>query len=95
MPPVLAIVAARNEVDRIGATVDALASAFPGASIWVADDASDDDTAGVALAHGAHIVSRGRPHGKGAARPRRRSRGSSTPSVPANATSRSPPFAAG
>jgi glycosyltransferase involved in cell wall biosynthesis len=67
MPPdLLAIVAARNEADRIGATLDALRAAFPRASIWVADDASDDDTAAVALAHGAQVVSRGRPHGKGA-----------------------------
>ena len=64
-PPLLAIVAARNEADRIGATLDALSAAFPGASIWVADDASEDDTQAVALAHGAHVVSRGRPHGKG------------------------------
>jgi glycosyltransferase involved in cell wall biosynthesis len=60
------IVAARNEADRIAATLDALAGAFPGAAIWVADDASDDDTATIALAHGARLVSRGRPHGKGA-----------------------------
>ena len=63
--PPLVIVAARNEADRIGATLDALASTFPGASIWVADDASEDGTAEVALAHGARVVSRGRPHGKG------------------------------
>jgi glycosyltransferase involved in cell wall biosynthesis len=60
------IVAARNEADRIAATLDALAGTFPGAAIWVADDASDDDTATIALAHGARLVSRGRPHGKGA-----------------------------
>ncbi len=60
------IVAARNEADRIGATLDALAEALPGAPIWVADDASSDGTAEVALAHGAQVVSRGRPHGKGA-----------------------------
>jgi glycosyltransferase involved in cell wall biosynthesis len=64
-PPLLAIVAARNEADRIGATIDALEAAFPGASIWVADDASEDDTQLVALAHGARVVSRGLPHGKG------------------------------
>jgi glycosyltransferase involved in cell wall biosynthesis len=62
----LVIVAAHNEADRIGATLDALAAAFPGAELWVADDASDDGTAGVALARGAQVVSRGRPHGKGA-----------------------------
>jgi glycosyltransferase involved in cell wall biosynthesis len=60
------IVAARNEADRITTTLDALSGTFPGAAIWVADDASDDDTATLALAHGARLVSRGRPHGKGA-----------------------------
>ncbi len=60
------IVAARNEADRIGATVAALRDAFPGAAIWVADDASEDGTAERAMAAGARVVSRGRPHGKGA-----------------------------
>ncbi len=60
------IVAARNEADRVGATVAALREAFPGAAIWVADDASEDGTAETALAAGAQVVSRGRPHGKGA-----------------------------
>jgi glycosyltransferase involved in cell wall biosynthesis len=61
-----AIVAARNEADRIGATVQALRGAFPGARVWVADDASEDGTAEAALAAGAEVVSRGKPHGKGA-----------------------------
>ncbi len=61
-----AIVAARNEADRIADTVRALRGAFPGAHIWVADDASEDGTAEVAMAAGAEVVSRGRPHGKGA-----------------------------
>jgi len=61
-----AIVAARNEADRIGATVRALRGAFPAARIWVADDASEDGTAEAAMAAGAEVVSRGRPHGKGA-----------------------------
>jgi len=61
-----AIVAARNEADRIGTTVRALREAFPAARIWVADDASGDGTAEAALAAGAEVVSRGRPHGKGA-----------------------------
>ncbi len=60
------IVAARNESDRIAATVRALRCAFPGAAVWVADDASRDGTAEVAMAAGARVVSRGRPHGKGA-----------------------------
>ena len=61
----LVIVAARNEADRIGATLDALAEAFPGAALWVADDASTDGTSEVALAHEARVVRRGRSHGKG------------------------------
>ncbi|MFL5873602.1 MAG: glycosyltransferase [Solirubrobacterales bacterium] len=61
-----AIVAARNEADRIGATVAALREALPGVRVWVADDASEDGTAEAALAAGAEVVSRGRPHGKGA-----------------------------
>jgi glycosyltransferase involved in cell wall biosynthesis len=60
------IVAARNEADRIAATVAALRDAFPTAAIWVADDASSDATAELAMAAGAQVVSRGRPHGKGA-----------------------------
>jgi glycosyltransferase involved in cell wall biosynthesis len=60
------IVAARNEADRIGATLAALHEALPGAALWVADDASSDGTAEAAMAAGAEVVSRGRPHGKGA-----------------------------
>ena len=64
-PPVVAVVAARNEADRIGATLGALAEALPGVELIVADDASDDATAEVARAHGATVVSRERPLGKG------------------------------
>ncbi|MGV1047308.1 MAG: glycosyltransferase [Solirubrobacterales bacterium] len=60
------VVAARNEADRIGATVAALRQTFPAAAIWVADDASTDGTGELAMAAGAQVVSRGRPHGKGA-----------------------------
>jgi len=59
------IVAARNEADRVGEAVAALRIAFPGAAIWVADDASTDGTAELAMTAGARVVSRGRPHGKG------------------------------
>lgn len=61
-----AIVAARNEAGRIQATVAALRESFPGAVIWVADDASGDGTAEAAMAAGARVVSRRRRHGKGA-----------------------------
>jgi glycosyltransferase involved in cell wall biosynthesis len=60
-----AIVAARNEADRVGDTVRALRGAFPGARVWVADDASTDGTAEAAMLAGAEVVRRGRPHGKG------------------------------
>jgi len=60
------IVAARNEADRIGETLAALRRALPEAALWVADDASADGTAEAAMAAGAQVVSRGRPHGKGA-----------------------------
>jgi len=63
---VAVIVAARNEADRIGATLDALRGALPGAALWVADDASTDGTAEAAIAGGAQLVTRRRPHGKGA-----------------------------
>ena len=61
-----AIVAARNEADRVGETVRALREALPGAVVYVADDASEDGTAEVALAAGAQVIGRRRPHGKGA-----------------------------
>jgi glycosyltransferase involved in cell wall biosynthesis len=60
-----AIVAAHNEADRIGETVKALREALPSAVVWVADDASSDGTAEVAMSAGARVVSRGRSHGKG------------------------------
>ena len=59
------IVAAQNEVKRIGAALDALSAAFPGARLMVADDASTDGTQAEAMRHGAWLVSRRRPHGKG------------------------------
>jgi glycosyltransferase involved in cell wall biosynthesis len=60
-----AIVAARNEADRVGVTVRALRKAFPAARVWVADDASSDGTAEAAMLAGAEVVRRGRSHGKG------------------------------
>jgi glycosyltransferase involved in cell wall biosynthesis len=59
------IVAAHNEVDRIGATLDALTAALPGARVLVADDASTDGTSQIAMQHRAWVVRRQRSHGKG------------------------------
>jgi len=65
-PALAVIIAARNEADRVGETLAALRGALPRAALWVADDASTDGTAEAAMAAGAQVVSRGRPHGKGA-----------------------------
>ncbi|MGN6556824.1 MAG: glycosyltransferase family 2 protein, partial [Solirubrobacterales bacterium] len=54
-----------NEADRVGETVRALRGAFPGARVWVADDASTDGTAEAAMLAGAEVVRRGKSHGKG------------------------------
>lgn len=64
-PARYAIVAARNEADRIGATVGALREAVAGIEVFVADDASEDGTGDAALAAGATLIRRRRPHGKG------------------------------
>ena len=59
------LIAARNEADVIADTIGSLKDAFPGAALWVADDASDDGTAEAAMSAGAKVVRRGKAHGKG------------------------------
>ena len=59
------IVTAHDEADRLPATLAALAAAFPGARVLVADDGSTDGTAEVAAAHGAEVVRSERNQGKG------------------------------
>ena len=59
------LIAARNEADVITDTIGSLRESFPGAVLWVADDASDDGTAEAAMAAGARVVRRGKSHGKG------------------------------
>jgi glycosyltransferase involved in cell wall biosynthesis len=61
------IVTARNEADRLADTLRALRGAFPGARVLVADDASTDATAHVALQGGAELVRAPRRLGKGGA----------------------------
>ena len=66
-PDVAVLVTARDEAQRIGATLAALRGAFPGARIVVADDASGDATPAIARAAGAEVVRAERPLGKGGA----------------------------
>jgi glycosyltransferase involved in cell wall biosynthesis len=66
-PDVFAIVAAYDEADRIAATLAALAEAFPGIRLWIADDGSSDGTGAVAEAAGATVVRSERVIGKGGA----------------------------
>ncbi|HEY2141049.1 MAG TPA: glycosyltransferase [Solirubrobacteraceae bacterium] len=63
----IVILAAYNEADRIGATLAALALAFPAAPVFVADDGSTDVTAEIARAAGARVVRSERVIGKGGA----------------------------
>ncbi len=69
MPPgdLAIIIPARNEADRVAATVRA-AQTVPGADVVVVvDDGSTDDTAAAAAAAGAHVVRHARNRGKAAA----------------------------
>jgi glycosyltransferase involved in cell wall biosynthesis len=67
VPDTSVIVTAFNEADRIGETLAALAVAFPGAPLWVADDGSTDRTSEIAREAGAHVVRSERMVGKGEA----------------------------
>lgn len=64
---VAVIITAYNEAARIEATLEALATAFPSAAVWVADDGSTDATALLARQAGARVVRSERMIGKGAA----------------------------
>jgi glycosyltransferase involved in cell wall biosynthesis len=61
------VITAYNEAPRIEATLEALAVAFPGAPVWVADDGSTDATARLARRAGARVVRSERMIGKGGA----------------------------
>jgi hypothetical protein len=64
---VAVIIPAKNEADRVGATV-AAARGLPGVDlVVVVDDGSSDDTAGAAARAGARVVSHARNRGKSAA----------------------------
>jgi glycosyltransferase involved in cell wall biosynthesis len=63
--PIFIIVTAHNEADRLRATLDALAAAFPAGSLWVADDGSTDQSPQIAQACGARLVRSEKVIGKG------------------------------
>jgi hypothetical protein len=64
--PLTILIAARDEAERIGTTIEELRRQFPGAEVIVADDGSRDVTAAVAEAAGALVLRL--PHrGKGQA----------------------------
>jgi glycosyltransferase involved in cell wall biosynthesis len=65
--PTYVIVTAHNEADRIGATLTAVGSVFPGAPVFLADDGSSDATPETGLLAGARLVRSERVIGKGAA----------------------------
>jgi glycosyltransferase involved in cell wall biosynthesis len=65
--PVVIIVSAYNEADRLGETLAALRQAFPTAGVLVADDGSTDETPRVAVDGGAQLVRSERDIGKGGA----------------------------
>ncbi|HYX77258.1 MAG TPA: glycosyltransferase, partial [Gaiellaceae bacterium] len=54
--PLVVLVAARDEEERIGRTIDALRRTFPEAEVVVADDGSRDSTAAEARRAGARVV---------------------------------------
>jgi glucosyl-3-phosphoglycerate synthase len=54
--PVVILVAARDEEERIGRTVERLRAAFPEAEVLVADDGSRDGTAAAAERGGARVL---------------------------------------
>lgn len=61
------IIPAKNEADRIGATVAAARGLVGVDLVVVVDDGSGDDTAAKAASAGAHVVRRARSRGKAAA----------------------------
>ena len=67
MTRVVALVAARDEADRIGDTVTALRGIARVSEVVVVDDGSRDDTASRALAAGATVLRLDRSRGKGRA----------------------------
>jgi glucosyl-3-phosphoglycerate synthase len=66
-PDIAVIIPAKNEATTIGAVVDAVTQDHMVAEVVVVNDHSSDDTASVALRHGARMVNLVGPSGKGEA----------------------------
>jgi glycosyltransferase involved in cell wall biosynthesis len=64
---VAVVIAARDEAERIAATLAGVREAWPRATVWLADDGSRDGTARIASEHGARVLRSGRAIGKGGA----------------------------
>jgi glycosyltransferase involved in cell wall biosynthesis len=64
---VIVVVTARDEARCIGATLQALAGAFPRARILLADDGSLDATVAIAAGRGVEVIGTGERRGKGEA----------------------------
>jgi glycosyltransferase involved in cell wall biosynthesis len=86
------IITARNEADRLAATLQALRRAFPDARVWVADDGSIDATAQIAREAGACVVAGSRPVGKGGAATAAAREALAQARAPANETQRARTF---
>ncbi|MDI3489243.1 MAG: hypothetical protein PWP11_520 [Thauera sp.] len=65
--PLSIVLPARNEAAAVGTTVAAIVARYPQAEVLVVDDGSSDETAQVALAAGAKVVSHPYSKGNGAA----------------------------
>ncbi len=64
MLPVAAVIPAKNEAARIGATIRAVGQIHGVVAVIVVDDGSSDETATIADAAGAEVVRHARNHGK-------------------------------
>lgn len=61
------VIPARNESGGLTRLLPGLRTAWPAAEILVVDDGSTDDTAALAVSHGARVISHPSPMGNGAA----------------------------